>query len=133
MNAPSHEFDLAQATMLPPASPTGPRTAPDLELLTEQWEAVHEAADAIAALAQLAHEPPTADIAGLPGRSARIGGWTYEMTARGIDDLAAFMQPGLRALVALTAKGQDTTAAALTLWREFHTARAALLDLSEAG
>ncbi|MFW2349636.1 hypothetical protein [Qipengyuania sp.] len=133
MNAPSHEFDLAQATMLPPASADGLRTAPDLHLLTEQWEAVHEAAGAIAALAQLAHEPPAPAIAALPQRAARIGGWTYEMTARGIDDLAAFMQPGLRALLALTAKGQDTTAAALTLWREFHTARTALLELSEAG
>ncbi|WP_370034002.1 hypothetical protein [Qipengyuania mesophila] len=133
MNAPSHEFDLAQATMLPPASPAGPCSVTDLEVLTEQWEAVHDAAGAIAALAQLAHEPLAPEIAALPRRAARIGGSTYEMTAHGIEDLAAFMQPGLRALLALTAKGQDTTAAALTLWREFHTARTALLELSEAG
>ena len=52
-------------------------------------------------------------------------------SARGIDDLAAVMQPGLRALLSLTAKGQDTTSAALTLWREFHTARSAILRLLE--
>ena len=45
------------------------------------------------------------------------------MIARGVDDLAAVMQPGLRALLSLTAQGQDTTAAALTLWREFDRAR----------
>jgi len=53
--------------------------------------------------------------------------------AHGIEDLAAVMQPGLRALLSLTAQGQDTTAAALTLWREFHTARTAILDLIDAG
>ena len=59
--------------------------------------------------------------------------WHYEMVAHGIEDLAAVMQPGLRALLSLTAQGQDTTAAALTLWREFHTARTAILDLIDAG
>ena len=67
----------------------------------------------------------------LPSRAARRGGWQYEMIARGIDDLAAIMQPGLRALLSLTAKGQDTTAAALTLWREFHTARVAIVGQLE--
>ena len=43
------------------------------------------------------------------------------------------MLPWLRALLSLTAQGQDTTAAALTLWREFHTARTAILDLIDAG
>ena len=43
------------------------------------------------------------------------------------------MQPGLRALLALTAKGQDTTAAALTLWREFHCARNAIVDVVDKG
>lgn len=132
MSAKSHEFDLAQATMLPPADESGPRSAPNVDLLSEQWEAVHEAAGAVAALAQLGREAPSADINDLPQRAASKGGWRYEMAARGIEDLAAFMQPGLRALLALTAQGQDTTAAALTLWREFHTARSAILDLADA-
>ena len=132
MSAMSHEFDLAQATMLPPA-PTGPRAVPDVAVLAEQWEAVHEAAAAVGNLAQLGRESLSQEVAHLPLRAAEKGGWHYEMAARGIDDLAAVMQPGLRALLSLTAQGQDTTAAALTLWREFHTARAAIIDLVEAG
>lgn len=128
----SHPFDLAQATMLPPA-PDGPREMPDTAALAEQWEAVHEAAAAVGTLAQLGREPLSAEILALPQRAAQRGEWHYEMAARGIDDLAAVMQPGLRALLSLTARGQDTTAAALTLWREFHAARAAIVDLVEAG
>ena len=132
MSAMSHEFDLSQATMLPPAE-AGPREAPELRVLAEQWDAVHEAAAAVGNLAQLGREASSPEIAQLPQRAADKGGWQYEMAARGIDDLAAVMQPGLRALLSLTAQGQDTTAAALTLWREFHTARAAIVDLVEAG
>ena len=118
--------------MLPPAE-TGPREVPDVAVLAEQWEAVHEAAAAVGNLAQLGREALSEEVAHLPLRAAEKGGWHYEMAARGIDDLAAVMQPGLRALLSLTAQGQDTTAAALTLWREFHTARAAIIDLVEAG
>ena len=128
MSAISHEFDLSQATMLPPADP-GPRAVPELEELAARWEAVHEAAAAVGKLAQLGRETLTEDIVALPLRAAARGGWHYEMVARGIDDLAAVMQPGLRALLSLTAGGQDTTAAALTLWREFHMARTAILGL----
>jgi len=128
----SHEFDLAQATMLPPAD-HGRRGLPEIGVLAEQWEAVHEAAAAVGKLAQLGREELSPEIVQLPLRAAEKGGWQYETAARGIDDLAAVMQPGLRALLSLTAQGQDTTAAALTLWREFHTARAAILDLVAAG
>lgn len=126
MNALTHEFDLSQAIMLPPLDPA-PRAVPDHAAMARQWEAVHEAAEAVAQLAQLGRDRQGEDITGLPGRAAQIGGWNYEMVARGIDDLAAVMQPGLRALLGLTADGQDTTAAALTLWREFHAAREAIL------
>ncbi|QKG70836.1 hypothetical protein [Erythrobacter mangrovi] len=128
MSAISHEFDLSQATMLPPAE-TGPRETPDVATLANQWEAVHEAAAAVGHLAQLGREVVGDEVVGLPLRAAEKGGWHYEMVARGVDDLAAIMQPGLRALLSLTAQGQDTTAAALTLWHEFHTSRSAILSL----
>ena len=106
---------------------------PDPALVTEQ-EAVHEAAAAVGGLAQLGRETMGEDmLADLPAtRGARRGWHLRNRAARGIDDIAAFMQPGLRALLALTAKGQDTTAAALTLWREFH-ARAAIGDVVDKG
>lgn len=128
----NHEFDLSQATMLPPAE-QGLRPIPEVEALAVQWEAVHEAAAAVAHLAQLGREPMDEELRAFPFRAAQRGAWHYEMAARSIGDLAAVMQPGLRALLSLTAKGQDATAAALTLWREFHTARCAILNLLEAG
>ncbi|WP_324828868.1 hypothetical protein [Qipengyuania zhejiangensis] len=131
MSAISHEFDLSQATMLPPLN-TDPRATPDVATLANQWDAVHEAAAAVGNLAQLGREIVSEDVVSLPLRAAEKGGWHYDMVARRIDDLSAIMQPGLRALLSLTAKGQDTTIAALTLWREFHSARAAILVLAAA-
>jgi hypothetical protein len=130
MSAIAHEFDLSQATMLPPAEPRADGI-PDVAALANQWDAVHEAAAAVGHLAQLGREHADESIASLPLRAAEKGGWHFEMVARGIEDLAAIMQPGLRALLSLTAQGQDTTAAALTLWREFHTSRSAILTLAE--
>lgn len=129
MSAMSHEFDLSLATMLPPAGkPNERKNGPDA--LAVQWDAVHEAAAAVGVLAQLGEEEVTDEIGSLPQRAFKLGGTKLELIGRGIDDLAAVMEPGLRALLALTATGQDTTSAALTLWREFHTARAAVLALA---
>jgi hypothetical protein len=131
MNALSHEFDLVHATMLPPTGAPGPRGT-DLEL---RWDALHEAADAVALLAQLGPESPasspTSAIASLPARASRAGGWRCEAIANGIDDLALVMQTGLRALISAADQGRDTTAAALTLWREFHVARLAICAFVE--
>lgn len=126
----SHEFDLSLATSLPPA---GKRHEPMNEpaALVSQWDAVHEAAAAVGILAQLGEEEATEEVRSLPQRAAKLGGTKLEMIARGIDDLAAVMRPGLRALLSMTASGQDTTSAALTLWREFHIARAAVLALAQ--
>ena len=127
----SHEFDLSQATMLPPLGARRQTTLKPAELAA-QWDAVHEAAAAVAALAQLGTEEFNDELRRLPHRAADLGGAKYELVARGIDDLAAVMQPGLRALLAITDEGQDTTSAALTLWREFHKARAAIAALVPA-
>ena len=127
----SHEFDLSFATMLPPAGKQDLRIN-EPAALSVQWDAVHEAAAAVAILAQLGEEMVDTEILGLPERAVAIGGAKLEMVVRGIDDLAAVMQPGLRALLSLTAQGRDTTIAALTLWREFHSAREAILALAPA-
>ena len=131
MSAMSHEFDLSLATMLPPAGAADPRIS-EPAALSVQWDAVHEAAAAVGILAQLGEEAVEDTVRNLPERAVAAGGAKLAMVTRGIDDLAAVMQPGLRALLSLTAQGQDTTSAALTLWREFHTARGAILALVPA-
>jgi len=94
-----------------------------------QWSALHDAATAVAALAGLANEKPSAQVRNFPDLIKDIGGWRMELATNGIADLAAMMKPGVKALLAVSARGQDPTAAALSLWREYHYARAALLAL----
>ncbi|UOR16078.1 hypothetical protein [Qipengyuania aquimaris] len=128
MSSMSHEFDLSGATMLPPAQKRG-GAVPGPEELAAQWDAVHQAAAAVATLAQLGTEEQDEATLSLPARAATLGEAHYAIVACAIDDLAAVMQPGLRALLAMTDKGEDTTSAALTLWREFHKARHAIVAL----
>ena len=97
--------------------------------MSAQWAALHDAATAVAALAGLANEKPSAQVSNFPALIKDIGGWRMELAINGIADLAAMMKPGVKALLAVSARGQDPTAAALSLWREYHHARAALLAL----
>ncbi len=126
MNALRHDFDLSAAHELaaPPA------------VFADKWEALHDAAAAVAGLAQLAPEKPDARFAALPSLAASGPAWRLEVIERGVDDLSAVMQAGLRALIGASEDGRDTTAAAVTLWREFHAGREAvcnfLLPPSEA-
>ena len=99
--------------------------------LAVRWDALQQAGEAVAGLAGLAAEDD-ADLHAFPERIGQAGGWRLELAARGIADLSAIMQPGLKALLSVHARGQDPTAAALALWLEFHAARAALLALVPA-
>lgn len=130
MTAMTHEFDLAGATMLPPIG--GAPASRHAGRLAARWEAVHEAADAVARLAQLGRERPAAPVVNVPVRAVAAGGWRCEAVANGIEDLAFVMQTGLRALIAASGEGRDTTPAALTLWREFHAARDAICAMLES-
>lgn len=100
--------------------------------LAAQWAALQEAGAAVAALAGLAAERPSAQVCDFPAGVAAAGGWRLELASAGVADLAAIMRPGLQALLAVSDRGQDPTAAALALWREYHHARAALLALVPA-
>ena len=130
MSAPLHTFDLSEATMLTPRKAgDGKDTA--LVDLHARWEAVHEAANVVAGQAQLAHEKTVAAIENLPARAIAAGGERLRMVETGLGDLTAVMQVGMRALLGAQSNGHDTTTAALTLWREFHNARGAILALVE--
>ena len=134
MTAMTHEFDLAGATMLPPIAKRAAtdETAHLAARLAARWEAVHEAANAVARLAQLGRERPAAPVANVPVRAIAAGGWRCDAVANGIEDLAFVMQTGLRALIAVSSEGRDTTPAALTLWREFHAARDTICAMLES-
>jgi hypothetical protein len=69
------------------------------------------------------------EIRNYPAVMRDTGGWRRDLSEQGIDDLAAIMEPGLAALLAVHARGINPGPAALALWREFHAARTALLGL----
>ena len=112
--------DLALAEGIPTRGPS---------VMSVQWDALQDAAAAVAALAGLAAESPDPQVRDFPRRIREIGGWRLELATDGVSDLAAMMTPGVKALLAVSARGQDPTPAALTLWREYHAARTALMGL----
>jgi hypothetical protein len=55
--------------------------------------------------------------------------WQRELAENMVADLAAVMEPGIATLLAINARGADARPAARALWREFVTARAAIMGL----
>lgn len=109
-----------------PAAGAQPSAAP--EVLAEALVALHGQAAALAMLARIAPEP--AEIGGELGAViARAAPWQRTLAAQTVSDCAAMLDTGLDALGTLARRGQDTSAPALVLWREFHAARAAVVNL----
>ncbi|MEP5937750.1 MAG: hypothetical protein ABJ239_05440 [Erythrobacter sp.] len=97
--------------------------------LREKWEALHETAQLIGTMAQLAHEDYKGELAAFPNAIVLAGPTKHELAEQGLQDMDAIIQPGVTALLAIEARGQDTTAPALALWREFHAARQSMLAM----
>lgn len=94
-----------------------------------RWAALQEAGKAVALLAGVDPEPVTPQMRNFPALLREVGQRRREVAERGIEDLAAIMEPGLAALLAVNARGADASAPARALWREYCAARQALLAL----
>ncbi len=105
------------------------QTEPSVTALADRWQALHAQAAELAEFAELAPEPFDQGMPHLPERLATVSACRRELVRQGIEDIDAMMQPGLTALRTIAARGQDTTAPALALWREFRTARNAALGI----
>ncbi|HTK70968.1 MAG TPA: hypothetical protein VL331_00520 [Croceibacterium sp.] len=99
------------------------------DLSDAKWAALHAAANVVASLAGLEPEPIPSRVRDYPALIGVAEPWRRELAARGIDEMAAMMEPGLEALLGVNARGADPRAAALALWQEFEQARASLLTL----
>jgi len=97
--------------------------------LARQWSAVQDAAEAVGMMAGLAKEEPDAKCRNFAMLIRDVEGWRLALAKNHVADMTAMMQPGLAALLATNARGQDATAAALTLWHEYFVAREAVLKL----
>jgi hypothetical protein len=100
--------------------------------LVAGWTALHGQAAQLALLARIA-PGPQADETAIAAALGEAKPWQRALVAQGIDDVATMLGTGLKALGTLSRRGQDTAAPALTLWREFHAARTALLGVLGAG
>ena len=94
-----------------------------------RWAALQQAGDTVAALAGVEPAKPF-DFPTLVGKAPE---WRRGLLARGVEDMALAMQPGLAGLGALAARGVDPRSAALALWHEFVRSRDALLALTQHG
>ncbi|MHA7820707.1 MAG: hypothetical protein ACX930_13755 [Erythrobacter sp.] len=117
---------------LPPSQMAAMRNAASeacepVEMLEMRWNAVHATAAKVAALAAISPEPAKPHLAALPQMLAEADDEQRRLAARGIEDIEAMMRIGLVALATVDARGQDASAPALALWREFHHAREAVL------
>ncbi|MFN4134994.1 MAG: hypothetical protein ACK4G2_05035 [Novosphingobium sp.] len=97
--------------------------------MSMKWAALLDASAVVCSLAGLQPETRKPEVRNFPAIMRDTGGWRYELAQQGVDDLAAMMEPGLAALLAVSARGASPAAAATALWHEFVTARAALLAL----
>lgn len=98
-----------------------------------RWAALADAGNVVARLAGIDAERPTPEVRNFPALIRDSEAWRREHAERGIADLAAVMEPGIAALLAVNARGADPRPAAMALWREFTAARAAILSLLPSG
>ena len=98
-----------------------------------RWAALSDAANVVALLAGLEPERPTAEVRNFPALIRDAESWRRDLAENGVADLAAVMEPGIAAFLAVKARGADPKPAAMALWREFTSARSAILSLLPAG
>lgn len=101
--------------------------------LSMKWSALHDAAAVVGALAGIAGEAMTGAQREFPAAVREVGGRRRERAEQAVEDLAAVMEPGLAALLAVHARGADASAPARALWEEFRTARDAVMALLGPG
>ncbi|GGN41348.1 hypothetical protein GCM10011349_03340 [Novosphingobium indicum] len=101
--------------------------------LSMKWSALHDAAGAVATIAGVACAPLPAEVRNFPAVMRDEGGSRRAMAEQHIEDLSAIMEAGLSALLSALARGVDPRGGAKALWREFLTARDAMLALAPQG
>ncbi len=95
--------------------------------LAQRWRDLHASAALLAKAADLTPEAFEGKLAAFPDALGGASEWQRDLAERGIDDIDAMMRPGLSALSTINARGNDASAPAMALWREFHHAREAIL------
>jgi hypothetical protein len=120
MNAVPPSFTAASRGAFPQSSASA---------TSMRWAALADAANVVAVLAGIEPERPSPEMRNFPALIRDAEAWRREQAENGVADLAAVMEPGIAALLAVNARGTDPRPAAMALWREFVAARSAVLSL----
>ena len=131
MNAYSSSF-VPPATPLPGILPGSGRAEfgqASASAMSMKWATLHDAAGVVAMLAGGVSEPMRAEVRNFPATMRDVGGWRRTVAEQGVADLAAIMEPGIAALLAVQARGVSPAAPAAALWQEFLAARDGLMAL----
>ena len=118
MNAPISQFGHGQSRQTASASSTGLR-----------WAALHEAGKVVAMLAGVSGAEADRASRNFPAQLRDAEPWRRKLAENGCADLAAIMEPGIAALLAINARGANCRPAAFALWQEFTAARDGVLAL----
>lgn len=94
-----------------------------------RWAALSEAGKVVAALAGVEGEKSSRQVRNFPVLMRECPEWRRKLADNGVADLAAIMEPGISALLAINARGADPRPAARALLREYTMAREAILSL----
>lgn len=94
-----------------------------------RWAALGEAGKVVALLAGLSPTQNDKAVRNFPILIRETEPWRRELVENGCKDLAAIMEPGIAALLAINARGSDCRPAARALWEEFSTARNDIIAL----
>ena len=139
---PHPSFPLAAPLLSTAAPRTSASAGPDARgedgALASRWDAIHEAAAVVAALAGAPPGPADMAVRAFPVAIAQAGGQRLAVARQGLDDLSMILETGIRALLAVRASQASpqaspqasSQAAAEALWAEFRAARNALLALA---
>jgi hypothetical protein len=125
MDATPISFDTATPLDGPPLG----AFARAQERTAEKWITLHDAAFVVATLAGVSPSPLAPELQVFSATVRDAPRWLREIAEQGVDDLAAIMEPGLAALIAVHGSGADVRAPAQALWQEFVASRDALLRL----
>lgn len=127
MNAPfaPHASLAAQQRIAEPH-----RSAADAS--ATRWAAIHDAAEAVCAIAGRPLATPGAPAWGMPSLLAAAEEDRREQAEKAIADIAAMMEAGLAALLTVNARGADPRPAAEALWQEYSRARDGVIVLLSA-
>lgn len=94
-----------------------------------RWAAIGEAGKVVAALAGATLDKADHTVRNFPALIRDAEPWRQQLAENGCADLAAVMESGLAALLAINARGNNCQAAAEALLMEFTSARSAIAAL----